>query len=80
MTIVLKFYIVGHHRSRLATRRSEKESQEHIDIVVAKTNKHIEVIRASKALEGLRWEPATYSFVRCERDAVGLNCERHLGE
>jgi hypothetical protein len=57
-------------------RFDDKEFKEHVDVVMAETNKHLEAMGAKKALEGVRWEPPTYTIVRCERDAAGLKCER----
>lgn len=57
-------------------RLTGKEFQDHVDVVFAETNKHLEAIRAKKALEGVRWEPPAYSIRRYERDAAGVECQR----
>lgn len=54
----------------------DKEFKEHVDGVLAETNKHLEAMRAKKALEGVCWEPPTHIIVRHERDSAGLKCER----
>ncbi|PMD31826.1 hypothetical protein L207DRAFT_186763 [Hyaloscypha variabilis F] len=37
--------------------------------------RRLEAIKANKTQEGGSWEPPSYHFVRCERDAAGLKCE-----
>jgi hypothetical protein len=55
---------------------TKEEFQQRLDAVVENTSRRIEAIKANKELDGLDWEPPAYSFVRCERDAVGIKCEQ----
>jgi hypothetical protein len=55
---------------------TEDEFQQKLDAVVENTSRRIEAIKANKELESLNWEPPAYSFVRCERDAAELKCEK----
>ena len=36
----------------------------------------IEKVKAERAEAGTEWEPPTYQISRCEREAVGLECEK----
>jgi hypothetical protein len=58
----------------LAGRLTETGFQRKVDAAVRTISTRIDAIKASKALEGLSWEPPTYSFVRCGLDAAGLKC------
>jgi hypothetical protein len=68
--------IRGVEYQNLPGRLTETGFQRKVDAAVRTISTRIDAIKASKALEGVNWEPPTYSFVRCGLDAAGLKCEK----
>lgn len=68
--------IRGVEYQNFAGRLTETGFQRKVDALVRTISTRIDAIKASKALEGLSWEPPIYSFIRCGLEAAGLKCEK----
>ncbi|KAE9365026.1 hypothetical protein N431DRAFT_430587 [Stipitochalara longipes BDJ] len=60
----------------LPRRITEEEFQARLQRGAETIFTRIAAIKADKTREGVVWNPPAYQFVRCERDAAGLKCEK----